>query len=106
MNIRVGGKYETRAGDKVEILSLDRAKKYPFAGCIWFGNDRKYFHWNGFGKYTTVESSMDLVSNYELSELEKVNKLKEILCDSSKAPEEKLDAAEEALEEFNNSCDC
>lgn len=106
MNVQVGKKYTTRAGDKVEVLSVDQGKKYPYAGCIWFGNDRKYFHWNGYGKYTTVESSMDLVDAWELSDEEKVTKLKAILCDSYKSAEDKLEGVEELVEEFNDPCDC
>lgn len=103
--VAVGKSYKTRSGDKVEIRAADSGKKYPYEGTVWFGNSRKSgFYWNGWGGFTTEESSLDLVGPWKLSEDEMANKLKTILCNAQDA-DEKLTAVRAALEEFDE-CDC
>jgi hypothetical protein len=107
MEIKVGRKYVTRAGDTATVLRNEGGyQSWPYKGTVRFSNFTREFGWDVNGKCSTCPTSLDLVKPVGLDDYNKVQKLKEVLCDDYASATEKLSAFTDLVAEFENDDDC
>jgi hypothetical protein len=106
MEIKVGKKYITRAGDTATVLRNEGGyQSWPYKGTVRFSNFTREFGWDVNGKCSTCPTSLDLVRPVGLSDNEKVSTLRNLL-NQGQSCSAILEEVAEALAEFENDDDC